>query len=298
VKDDGQPAVTCEELDELAGALALGAALPEEVAMAREHLATCTRGHPELARLLTTASLLLEAPEPVEPPADLRGRILAAARMARERDALATESPPGRDAGHRDNHAAGVSTGGTAGDRGFDAERREGPPAVLPSRPRAVPVDRRGRWGVAGWWTAAAVLLIAVGLGIWNVRLHSDLSAREDRLAAQDQALAALAQGGRLVPFTAAPQVGGAHGVVIRPTGGRAIVALAGVPRPEDGKVYQLWALRAGRAEDLGIFRPDDDGRVVIPLPDLDGADAVAVTVELHRQAQPTGAPVLQASLT
>src|SRR5439155_16985351 len=77
---NGRDAVTCDEIEELAGALALGAALPEEVAAARTHLATCATGHPAVHELAATAALLAEAAEPVEPPARLRERILAAAR--------------------------------------------------------------------------------------------------------------------------------------------------------------------------------------------------------------------------
>ncbi len=72
--------MTCEEIEELAGAIALGAVPEDEWPAIREHLATCTRGHPEVEQLLPVAELLLVAVPVMEPPARLRDRILAAAR--------------------------------------------------------------------------------------------------------------------------------------------------------------------------------------------------------------------------
>ncbi|MGH2599223.1 MAG: anti-sigma factor, partial [Dehalococcoidia bacterium] len=68
--------MTCADVHELSGAIALGAIPPDEWPAIREHLATCTRGHPEIDQLRVTATLLLEAAPPDDPPAGLRDRIL------------------------------------------------------------------------------------------------------------------------------------------------------------------------------------------------------------------------------
>lgn len=280
----------CDEVDELAGALALGAALPEEVAAVQEHTASCERCRALLRELTATAGLLAESVEQVEPPAHLRERILAAARAdaapasSRDGEAVAPRaSPPEHGAGGAPPGASPVAT-----------------PAVPPPAPITAAMRRpAGRPRPApAWLAAAAVLLLAVGMGAWNIRLQRDLRARDDRLAAQERALAALAQGGQLTAFTVTgPGVGGARGTVLRPAQGQAVVALEGLARPPDGRVYQLWAMRGGQPVDLGTFTPGDDGRSVITLPDLTGADAVAVTVEARRVAAPTSAPVLVAPL-
>lgn len=265
--------VRCEEVDELAGALALGAALPEEVAAVRAHLAACTSDHPELGRLAATAALLAEAAEPVEPPPRLREHILAAARVDREGSEVADPASEPEEAG---------AAGGP----------RRAADAIMPLPGRGA---TRRAWALPGWLAAAAVFAVAVGLGAWNVSLQRDLRDRDDELAAQQQALASLARGGQVVAFNVAPQLAGARGAVLRPAQGQPVVVLEGLRRPEGGAVYQLWAMQGGRPVDLGVFLPDEDGLSVIPLPDLTGAEAVAVTVEPRRVPQPTADPVLVA---
>jgi hypothetical protein len=281
--------VTCEELEELAGALALDAALPEEVAAAREHLRTCTRVHDSIREFVATASLLAIAAEPVEPPARLRDRILAAAHAE-----LAVPAPA----------PSSVNAAGPPAPP--PAERLEPTPLSLrrdrPPATSAVPAVRpAGGWSRAlpGWLAAAAMLALAIGLGGWNVRLRDGIETRDNRLAAQRQALdtAARGGGGQWKRFTAVPELGEARGAVLVPDQGQGVVVLTGLKRPEDGKVYQLWAIRGSGPEDLGTFLPDEAGLAVIPLPELGKADRVAVTVEPQRMPRPTGPTVLDASL-
>lgn len=71
--------MNCEEVEELAGAYALGA-LPEvERAAVSEHLGSC-ENHPEMRELQSAAaSLALAAPE-IDPPPALKSRLLEAIR--------------------------------------------------------------------------------------------------------------------------------------------------------------------------------------------------------------------------
>ena len=171
-----------------------------------------------------------------------------------------------------------------------------GAPAAAEA-PRSAPVPLRRARSWFGWLAAAAVFLIALGLCAWNIQLQRSLDDRREELAAQDQALAALARGGQPVAFNVSPQLAGARGAVVRPAQGRPVAVLEGLRRPEGGRLYQLWAVRAGQAIDMGTFLPDDGGVSVIPLDDLTGVDAVAVTVERRREQQPTSEPVLRAAL-
>jgi hypothetical protein len=301
--------VNCEELEDLAGALALGAALPEEVAAARAHLATCPNAHALLRELTVTASLLAEAAEPVEPPLRLRERILAAARADRD---TAPAPIPLRPA------LAGVVA------QEFRPPAAEAPsPAPVATetpRPAAPPIPiGRGRAERArtwpGWLAAAAVLAVAAGLGTWNVQLRSDVSDRDRQLQAQQQdvterdlrlatrqrALDAVAQGGQVALFASAMSgpAAGARGFVVRPTGGsgQPVVWLEGLQRPADGKVYQLWAMRNGQARPFDTFQPHDDGTVAVELSDIDNADTLAITVEPGKAAQPSQPPVMTATI-
>lgn len=65
----------CATVDEAAGAFVLGALEQDEVEAIRRHLATCTRGHPELAELGGVVPYLALVAEPLEPSDDVRRRI-------------------------------------------------------------------------------------------------------------------------------------------------------------------------------------------------------------------------------
>ncbi|MBI2760513.1 MAG: anti-sigma factor [Chloroflexi bacterium] len=301
--------MNCEELEDLAGALALGAALPEEVAAARAHLGTCPNAHALLRELTVTASLLAEAAEPVEPPPRLRERILAAARAERD---TAPEPIPLRPA------LAGVAAGES---RPTAAEASPPAPATTEApRPAAQPIPiGRGRAERArawpGWLAAAAVLAVAAGLGAWNIQLRNDVSDRDRQLQAQQQdvadrdlrlatrqrALDAVAQGGQVSLFASAQggPAEGARGFVVRPSGGngRPVVWLEGLQQPGEGKVYQLWAMRNGQVRPFDTFQPYDDGTVAVELSDIDNADTLAITVEPGKAVQPSQPPVMTATI-
>jgi anti-sigma-K factor RskA len=66
----------CREVDELAGALALGAVDADEARAAREHLETCPEPHTELRSLLGADAVLAATVEPIHPSAALRDRLM------------------------------------------------------------------------------------------------------------------------------------------------------------------------------------------------------------------------------
>ncbi|HET6745196.1 MAG TPA: anti-sigma factor [Candidatus Limnocylindria bacterium] len=70
------PRYDCRDVDELAGALALGAVDAEEARAAREHLGTCAEPHAELRSLLGADAVLAAGLEPIQPSAGLRDRLM------------------------------------------------------------------------------------------------------------------------------------------------------------------------------------------------------------------------------
>jgi anti-sigma-K factor RskA len=85
--------LTCEEVRDLAAGFVLGALPPDEMEAVRAHLAACPEAHHEVAELGGVVPHLAEAVEPVEPPADLRTRILDAAAADRSRNVVAFPVP-------------------------------------------------------------------------------------------------------------------------------------------------------------------------------------------------------------
>ena len=184
----------CEEIDELAGALALGAALPDEVEAVRGHLADCPSAHATLRRLTATAMLLAEAVDDVEPPPHLRDRILAAARADfTAEDPNTAPAPPSGLPELRPPPAAtnsGRPRPPASTDRPVSLRPREQPVATEPPAETAVPprvepparLPARRSWSLPAWLAAAAVLVLAVGLGAWDFRLERELRDRDREL--------------------------------------------------------------------------------------------------------------------
>jgi anti-sigma-K factor RskA len=70
------PRYDCRDVDELAGALALGAVDADEARAASEHLETCAEPHTELRSLLGADAVLAAGLEPIQPSAGLRDRLM------------------------------------------------------------------------------------------------------------------------------------------------------------------------------------------------------------------------------
>ncbi len=268
----------CSEVDELAGAIALRA-LPAEVQRAvAEHLATCERHNGELLALSRVVSLLPFAAEEVEPPARLKANLLAAALAEERRDATepaAAGAEAGRAAPHLDVVRLAEDRAAAAG---------------VPLRPAAAAARARHFWQQPGIWAAAAALLIAVGLGAWNVSLQRRLSDRDAASARQARALTALASAARVVPLSGSGGMQAAFAAA--PDGTGSLVLASARPAPP-GKVYQAWFIRPGQNPvSAGVF--NDDGVAVVPLQgSAAGAQTVAVTVEPPGGSpQPTSQPI------
>lgn len=68
---------SCQDIDELAGALALSAVDPDEARAAREHLSSCPEPHEELRSLVGADAALAAGLEPIQPSAALRDRLMS-----------------------------------------------------------------------------------------------------------------------------------------------------------------------------------------------------------------------------
>lgn len=129
--------------------------------------------------------------------------------------------------------------------------------AARDERPNVVPVRPRWVYPVAA--VAAVAACVAIGLGVWNVSLHNQLSS--------GQAL-------QSVPLTGAP------GSLVVGSSGSAALVLYRLDAAPAGKTYEAWVIRGKRAPvPAGLFR--GGGATFFPI---DGkvrkGSVVAVTVE------------------
>jgi anti-sigma-K factor RskA len=212
--------------NELTAAYALGALDPDETSAYEDHLAGCPICQDDLAALSATAVQLAMAAPPVDPPPELRERILQAARSERQN--------------------------------------------VVPLRSRRLEWSRpSGRTAVAA--VAAIAACLVIGLGVWNISLHNQLSDAREAL--------------RSVP------INGATGSVVVGNGNRGMLVLAGLENAPAGKTYEAWVIRDGVASPAGTFGGGGTIAVRLMHPVRSGS-VVAVTVEREGGAkQPTTKP-------
>jgi hypothetical protein len=77
-----------------------------------------------------------------------------------------------------------------------------------------------------------------------------------------------------------------------------AILRVSGIDEPGPGRGIEVWVLDDGQARSAGFLRPAEGGDLVAVVPDVSGADALAVTEEpLTNRTAPTSPPLAQATL-
>lgn len=150
--------MTCAQVDELAGAYALGAVEADDDRAISEHLDTCDRPHGEARELIGAAGAMGVAEAAVMPSPALRDRLMTTVATTQQEHRLAPLTP-------------------------------------MPERERE---PKRAWWRLqpvmAG--VAAVALAAAVGLGAWGLSLNAQLAEREDALRAVANAEAAFAVAG------------------------------------------------------------------------------------------------------
>jgi anti-sigma-K factor RskA len=153
--------MTCDRVDELAAAYALGAVDADQERDIAAHLASCAQPHADAREQIDVAAGLPRSLDPVEPSPALRGRLMATI-AATPQDHRATS-----------------------------------PVSVTP-QPIPVEAERRPWWRAAPLATAlaAVALAAAVGLGAWGVSLNQQLAERDAALRAVASADTAYAVSG------------------------------------------------------------------------------------------------------
>lgn len=248
----------CERCDD-AGAWALGALPEQEASDFSTHLQTCEVCAGQVRELQAVADVLPRGVEQIQPPPELRDRIMAV--VEREASLLAAAGP------EADRPAAGEA-GGT--------------------RRRWKGAGRAGR-GWRGWGfvpraaISAAVACALVGVGVAGGVLVGDEEEEIPRqVAAQvDEEQAPLAE------------------AVLRGSGDQAKLVISGLPAPPEDRVYQVWLRRSDGAlkpTDV-LFMPNSRAAATVEVPaDLQKVEEVLVTHEpMGGSQQPTQLPVLVA---
>jgi anti-sigma factor RsiW len=172
-----------------------------------------------------------------------------------------------------------ASLGAAAGSLAYAVLPVEPPPALrerilqaaVAERPNVVPLRPRTRPLAA---IAAVAACAAVGLGVWNVVLHSDLNSAKEAL--------------RGVPLT------GASGSVVVGAGGSGALVVSNLVAAPAGKTYEAWVIDHGKALPAGTFSGGGRTIVIRLTRALRAGAIVAVTLERAGGVeQPTREPFI-----
>jgi hypothetical protein len=238
------------DLRDLLGAYALGALDAEESAAVRAHLATCDECQVELATLWAAVDALPEIIEPMDPPPALRDLIAAAIQAEPTVAPLAAPVVPVR-------------------------------PAVVVPPPEPIRPSQSW-WSRAAPWAAAALLLLSLGLLLWNLQLRQEMATSVPETIA-------------LAPTDAAPGASGELHTL--PDGETLILDVRDLPPLAPDQVYEVWLIGAEGPVPAGVFDQSTDRHAIVA--DRGQFEAVAITAEpgpLGSEA-PTGEIVVQAPL-
>ena len=141
---------------------------------------------------------------------------------------------------------------------------------------------------------AAAAFIAVVGLFVWNLTLqdqNGDLRARNGDLQEE------VAQR-RTFEMEGSGLASNAGGEVLLTGEDKAVLVASELPPAPEGQVYETWIIRDGMPEPAGLFEPRDGEAASTVEGSMEGAEAVAVTLEPEGgSSMPTSDPILVAPL-
>jgi hypothetical protein len=264
--------MTCEQARDLAASYVLEALEAGEEAAVRDHLLTCDQPHPEFAELGGVVPALAESVDLVEPPASLRGRIMAAAAADLEARRAAGELPP-----------AGELP--AAPDAARSVERPQTMPRTSDGQGRVVSLaeERTRRRSRLAWIAAIAAVLAIVALGAWNVTLRNDLDAATAYRQHVEQVLGAASQPGSHSAILASDVSPSVSGLAVVGADGSVSIVMRGLSPTTGTNVYEAWVIAGdGVPVPIGSFAVAADGTGFLVARGAPSAAGVTVALTLE----------------
>ncbi|CAM5286220.1 anti-sigma factor [Streptomyces xanthochromogenes] len=152
---------------------------------------------------------------------------------------------------------------------------------------------RRARWS---HFALAACLAAAAGLGgvaVWQHQVADSAQQRADAAQGQSQQLAEVLAAPDAKAATGTLKDGATGTLVVAHSRNQAVFVASGLPRPPDGKVYQLWFDDAGTMRPAGLMNPARSTEAVLLSGPVDQASGMGITVEpAGGSPAPTSAPL------
>lgn len=300
----GGEAAEHDEFLDLCAAYALESLDPEERELLEQHLAEgCPLCAAVLPRFQSTVNDMSVTVEPITPDPATRVAVLAALR-ARAVDTGEARNGPGAA---EDTVAAGAPKAPVGGKRSTGRRQRSDSAPVQPIPPR-----RMGWIGLIGW--AAAVAFAVLSYVSWNDRQKArhDLRGAQEALSQLEDQVRQEAQWGSVMTardseiVVLLPTAQGSPDLHARvtydPSSERAVIVFENLRAPED-RDFQLWAIRDGSPQSLGLIEAVSGGYAVVRLESVGTRDllsAFAVSIEDKggsSSATPEGEVIMVGSL-
>jgi anti-sigma-K factor RskA len=269
------PELSCDEVRDLAASFVLGALDADEAAAVRAHVATCADPHAELAELGSVLAVLAESVPVVEPPAALKGRIMAAA--AADLEARKNVAVPPVD---------GVPP----------LADSAAPPRAFPSATEREARAARRTSSIGTWVLRIAAVLAIVALGGWNLLLQGQLN--EARTYEQDVAavLDTAGQPGSLTAILIHEGGTGPAGLAAVGSDGVVKLAMRDLAPTQGEQVYTTWVIPSdGVPVAVGDFRVGPSGTAYFEGRGLPTQDGIVLALTLEPQpgaTAPSSTPV------
>jgi anti-sigma-K factor RskA len=204
---------------------------------------------------------------------------------------------------HPDLQAEVEDLGAVAGLLAFSPREQEPPPELrrrimaTVEAEAAPPRTSRRSW-LAGLWEAvgvrdlalAAAAMLVIGLFSWSMLLQGEVRDLQGRV----QDLQSQPQGPQMIALGSGGTKQGARAVLVTLEGDRAVLVAENMPPVPEGKTYQIWVIKDDTPQPSGLFEPRGDSIAAVVENPVEGADAVAVTVEPEGGSKkPTTDPML-----
>jgi len=240
-----RPDLSCDDVREIAASFVLGALDADEAEAVRAHLASCADPHAEMAELGSVLSVLAEAVPVVEPPAELKGRILAAA--AADLEARRSVAAPASPEPEAPAPATPVS------------------PPVAGAVPFPTAAERQqraaARAGTATWLLRIAAVLAIALLGGWNLLLQNQLNAARTYEQSVAAVMDVAGQPGSLTAILTGEGADAPAGLAAVASDGTVRIAMQDLPATTANQVYEAWVIGGdGVPKPLGSFKVGASG--------------------------------------
>jgi anti-sigma-K factor RskA len=139
-----------------------------------------------------------------------------------------------------------------------------------------------------------AAAMLVVGLFSWSMLLQGEVRDLQGRVQGLQGQVQDQSQGPQMIALGGAGTEQGAQAQLVTLEGDRAVLVAENMPPVPEGKTYQIWVIKGDTPQPSGVFEPKGDSIAAVVEKPVEGADAVAVTLEPEGGSpKPTTEPML-----